>query len=126
MLVEELEKSLNSQELNSIYVLYGEEKFLLESVVKKIKKKFGECINGINYINIDETNINELISDIQTPAFGYPKKLIIVKNSEILKKEGKRKNPELAKQRQRQVMKKMIENKFLTEDEAKEILKQAE
>ena len=40
MLVEELEKSLNSQELNSIYVLYGEEKFLLESVVKKIKKKF--------------------------------------------------------------------------------------
>ena len=86
MLVEELEKSLNSQELNSIYVLYGEEKFLLESVVKKIKKKFGECINGINYINIDETNINELISDIQTPAFGYPKKLIIVKNSEILKK----------------------------------------
>ena len=97
MLVEELEKSLNSQELNSIYVLYGEEKFLLESVVKKIKKKFGECINGINYINIDETNINELISDIQTPAFGYPKKLIIVKNSEILKKEGKRKNPELAK-----------------------------
>lgn len=97
MLVEELEKSLNSQELNSIYVLYGEEKFLLESVVKKIKKKFGECINGINYINIDETNINELISDIQTPAFGYPKKLIIIKNSEILKKEGKRKNPELAK-----------------------------
>lgn len=33
------------------------------------------------------------------------------------------KNPELAKQRQKQVMKKMIENKFLTEDEAKEILK---
>ena len=36
------------------------------------------------------------------------------------------KNPDLAKQRQRQVMEKMIENKFLTEDEANEILKQAE
>lgn len=83
--------------LNSIYVLYGEEKFLLESVVKKIRKNFGECINGINYISIDETNISELIADIQTPAFGYPKKLILVRNSEILKKEGKRKNPELAK-----------------------------
>lgn len=97
MSIEELERDLAKDELKSIYVLYGEEKFLLESIVKKIKKKFGECINGINYINIDETNISELISDIQTPAFGYEKKLIIVRNSEILKKEGKKKNPELAK-----------------------------
>ena len=35
-------------------------------------------------------------------------------------------NPELAKQRQRQVMDKMIENGYLTEEEAEEILKQAE
>ncbi len=35
-------------------------------------------------------------------------------------------NPDLAKQRQRQVIEKMIENKYLTEDKAKEILKQAE
>ena len=35
-------------------------------------------------------------------------------------------NPELAKQRQRQVMEKMIENGYLTEEEANEILKQAE
>ena len=34
------------------------------------------------------------------------------------------KNPELAKQRQRQVMNKMIENKYLTQEEADEILKQ--
>ena len=35
-------------------------------------------------------------------------------------------NPELAKQRQRQVMDKMIENGYLTEEEADEILKAAE
>lgn len=34
------------------------------------------------------------------------------------------KNPDLAKQRQRQVMEKMIENNFLTEDEANKILEQ--
>ena len=33
------------------------------------------------------------------------------------------KNPDLARQRQRQVMEKMIENEYLTEDEANEILK---
>ena len=97
MLIEELEQDLGKGNSKSIYVLHGEEKFLLDTIVKKIRKNFGKCINGINYISIDETNISNLISDIQTPAFGYPKKLIIVKNSGILKKEGKKKNPELAK-----------------------------
>ena len=50
---------------------------------------------GINYIQIDETNIDNLISDLETPAFGYEKKLVIVKNSGILKKEGKRANAKL-------------------------------
>lgn len=36
------------------------------------------------------------------------------------------KNPELAKQRQKQVMEKMIENGTLTEERAEEIISQAE
>lgn len=36
------------------------------------------------------------------------------------------KNPNLAKQRQRQVIDKMIENGFLTEEKANKILKQTE
>lgn len=99
--IEELEKELNQGILKSIYVFYGEELFLLENSLKKIKNLFGECIKGINYIPIDETNIGEIISDIETPAFGYEKKLIIARNSGILKKEGKRKNAELGKIRDR-------------------------
>lgn len=99
--IEELEKELNQGSLKNIYILYGEELFLLENVLKKIKHLFGECVKGINYIPIDETNIGEIISDIETPAFGYEKKLIIARNSGILKKEGKRKNTELGKIRDR-------------------------
>ncbi len=99
--IEELEKDLNNEKLESVYFLYGEEQYLLETIVNKIKKIFGECIKGINYILIDDTNINNIISDIETPAFGYEKKLIIVKNSGILKKEGKRKNAELSKIKER-------------------------
>lgn len=95
--IENLEKELKSQKLQSLYLLYGEELFLLESSLKKIKSLFGECIKGINYIHIDETNCNELIADIETPSFGYEKKLIIARNTGLLKKEGKRKNAELAK-----------------------------
>ena len=71
--------------------------FLLETSLKKIRSLFGETIKGINYILIDDTNINELIQDMETPAFGYEKKLIIARNTGIFKKEGKRKNSELAK-----------------------------
>ena len=95
MTIQELEKELNSNILEGVYLLYGEETFLLESSLKKMKRLFGELILGINYIQIDETNVEELISDLETPAFGYEKKLVIVKNSGLLKKEGKRVNAKL-------------------------------
>ena len=93
--IDELEKGLKTNNLASIYLLFGEELFLLESNLKKIKKQFGDCIKGINYILLDEDNVEEIISDIQTPAFGYEKKLIIARDTGILKKEGKKKNAKL-------------------------------
>ena len=90
MTIEELEKELKNGKLANIYVLYGEELFLLESCLKRIKKNFGELAPGINFIQIDDTNLNTLISELQTPAFGYSKKLIVVKNTNILKKETKK------------------------------------
>lgn len=99
--IENLEKELKNNNLNSLYLLYGEELFLLETSLKKIKNLFGNCIKGINFISIDETNINELIEDLETPAFGYEKKLIIVRNTGLFKKEGKRKNAELAKTKEK-------------------------
>lgn len=73
--VEKLEGELNKGKLNSIYLLFGEELFLLESSLNKIKKIFGEKVKGINYIVIDDTNLAELISDIETPAFRLSKKI---------------------------------------------------
>ena len=63
-----------------IKLLYGEETYLLETKLKKIKKEFGELIQGINFIQIDASNVQELIADIETPAFGYEKKLILARN----------------------------------------------
>lgn len=97
MTVENLEKELKAKKLNSIYLLYGEELFLLESNLKKIKILFGECIKGINYILIDEQNVSEIISDIETPSFGYEKKLIIARNTGLFKKEAKKKTGDISK-----------------------------
>lgn len=101
MTIENLEKQLKSGILESLYLFYGDEHFLLESSVKKIKGLFGECVKGINYILIDDTNVGELISDIETPSFGYEKKLIIAKNTGLFKKEAKRKTGENAKLKER-------------------------
>ena len=87
MTQENLEANLKENKLDSIYLFYGEEKYLLENAVKKIKKIFGDLILGINYIQINDSNIDTLISDIETPAFGYPKKLIVIKNANLFKKE---------------------------------------
>lgn len=73
----------------SVKLFYGEETYIKEARVKKIKKEFDNLVNGINYIQIDENNVKEIISDIETPAFGYEKKLIIAKNTGLFKKEKK-------------------------------------
>lgn len=100
MTISELEKELKNNKINSLYVFYGEEKYLLDMCLKKIKKIFGETVKGINYIQIDESNIYNLISDIETPAFGYDRKLIIIKNTGILKSEGRKKNAKMVQYRE--------------------------
>lgn len=70
------------------YLLFGEDTFLLEQYVKKIKKSFGELQQGINFIQIDESNVNNIIADIETPAFGFEKKLIIAKNCSLFTKKN--------------------------------------
>ena len=71
-----------------IYILYGEDEFLLNEYVKKIKKEFGSIQLGVNYIQIDESNVSNIISDIETPAFGFEKKLIIAKDTGLFKKKN--------------------------------------
>lgn len=95
MTVLELEKRLANGDLHGIYLFYGENSFMQNTYLRKIKKTFPELIQGINYITISENNIEELISDLETPAFGYEKKLIIVKNSLLFKKEAKTKKTNL-------------------------------
>lgn len=71
-----------------VYLLYGEDNYLKNEFVKKAKKGFGELQLGINYIQIDESNVNNVISDIETPAFGYERKMIIVKNANLMQKKN--------------------------------------
>ena len=70
-----------------IYLIYGNDEFIKQDNLKKIKKTLGELHLGLNYIKLDETNIQELITNIETPAFGYEEKTIEIKQSKLFKKE---------------------------------------
>lgn len=85
--------------MKNLEVVYGENTYLIEKEVKNIKKNFGEIIQGINYVAIEQNSLESIIPELQTPAFGYPQKLIVVKNCDLLKKElktKKTKNMEVA------------------------------
>ena len=84
-----MEEIENNKELKSLYLFYGDERYLIEETVKKIKKSFDNLQKGINYIEISENNIIDIISNLETPPFGFDKKLIIVKNSGLFKKDTK-------------------------------------
>ncbi len=108
-----LEKELNKGNLQTMYLLYGNEKYLIDMVLKKIKKLFGELIQGINYVILDETNVKDLVFNLETPAFGYDKKLVLVKNAGLFKKDGRKKEPTPL---QKEVVSYLAENKaFLQE-----------
>lgn len=95
--IEELEKELKAGNLANIYLIFGEETFLLETSLKRIKRLFGETVKGINYILIDEESIGNIISDIETPAFGYEKKLIIARNTGLFKPDAKKQKGSISK-----------------------------
>lgn len=99
--IEELEKELKAKKLVSLYLLFGEETFLLESNLKKIKKLFGDTVKGINYILIDEDTVENIIQDIETPAFGYEKKLIIARDTGIFKTGPKKQKESITKLREK-------------------------
>lgn len=105
-----------------VHLLYGEEIYLLETKLKKLKKEFGEMVKGINFIQIDAENVSEIISDIETPAFGYPTKLIIARDTGLFKKEkkvakGRAKKSEGSNSLENKIAEYILEHKEILEDD---------
>ena len=73
----------NNDIYGKIFLFYGENKLFKNNCINKIKKNYCQLVKGINFIVLDDSNINNLISEINTPAFGFDKKLILINNSKI-------------------------------------------
>lgn len=69
-----------------IYLIHGEERYLVNKKLEEIKLEyestFAPLVLGLNYIILNNLeSVDELISEIEIPPFGFEKKFIIVRES---------------------------------------------
>lgn len=80
---------IKSQSFRPVYLLYGEEAFLRRSYKNRLKEAIvGDDTMNYNYYEGKELSVQELISVAETMPFFAPRRLILVENSGLFKKEA--------------------------------------
>src|SRR3712207_518446 len=85
-------QQLDKNELDKIYVLYGEEIYLIKDLEGRFKDLVNPATRDFNQIILDgkETNIDVIQSAVETLPFMDDRRYIIIKDFELFK--GKKKN----------------------------------
>jgi DNA polymerase-3 subunit delta len=85
-------KNINDNKMENLYLFYGKEYFLIDNAIKAFRGNLNESMIDFNLDIIDgrETDIASLISSIETLPFMDERKIVIIKDFELLK--GKKKN----------------------------------
>ncbi len=88
-----LDNLLNNKDIyGKVFLFYGDNKYYRELYINKIKRIFQDLVLGINYIKLSDSNVLNLVSEANTPTFGYENKLIVVNNSKLFKINRKKGN----------------------------------
>lgn len=84
--------NIKHREFKNMYLFYGREFYLIENAIKVFKNTLNEGMIDFNLDIIDgkETSLTQVISSIETLPFMDDKKIVIIKDFELLK--GKKKN----------------------------------
>lgn len=87
----EIIDNIDSGKLNNLYLLYGRESYLIEDVQRRLKSTLNEFTVDFNISVLDgeSTDYEGVISAIETLPFMDDRRIVIIKNFELL--QGKRK-----------------------------------
>lgn len=85
-------KKMKDRNFEQMYLFYGREYYLIENALKVFKESLNEGMIDFNLDTIDgkETVLDTIISSIETLPFMDDRKIVIIKDFELLK--GKKKN----------------------------------
>ncbi|ABR49197.1 DNA polymerase III, delta subunit [Alkaliphilus metalliredigens QYMF] len=93
MSYKEIVASINKNQIENLYLLYGEESYLMENIAQKLKKKvvssgFEEL--NFSYFEGKDITVEKLIDACETLPFMAEEKLVLIKNFDAF--QGKRKS----------------------------------
>ncbi len=74
--------------MNNLFLICGDDDFLISQEVEKIKNKYDSLEKGLNFLTFDKDNLQYLGSELTTYSFFSTSKLIIVKIPKSSKKES--------------------------------------
>lgn len=87
MSYESLLNDIKNNNLKKVYLCYGNEEYLMDWIVKELKKKFiDEAFETLNYVHCDgkEVSVDYIINACETLPFMSDKKIVIVEDSPLL------------------------------------------
>ncbi|APC48206.1 DNA polymerase III subunit delta [Virgibacillus halodenitrificans] len=82
----EIMKKVKNKQIAPVYLLYGSENYFIQKLQKEIKKQvLGKEMDNLSFYDLDETPVQEVISDVETYPFFGERKLIIATKPSFLK-----------------------------------------
>lgn len=79
-------KEIKQKKIQPIYLLYGTESYFIQNIVNHIKKQIAETDDqNVSMFDLEETPIEEVITDVETYPFFSETKLVIANHPIFLK-----------------------------------------
>ena len=76
--------------MDNIYLIYGDEEFLIDKEIKNIINKFNSSMENVVRYNLDESNVKEAIEDACTISMFETNKIVICEKCNFLTGENKK------------------------------------
>ena len=74
--------------MDNIYLIYGDEEFLIDKEIKNIINKFNSSMENVARYNLDESNVKEAIEDACTISMFETNKIVICEKCNFLTGEN--------------------------------------
>lgn len=78
-----LDEDIKNNTLQHVYFFFGDDLFELERYVEKIKKTYNNLELGVNFFQLDKSNIDSLLDVCTSVSFFGEEKLVIVKDTKL-------------------------------------------
>lgn len=85
-----IDNDIKFGQLKKVYVLYGEERYLVKQYRDKLKKALADPEDTMNFTSFegDDINVKEIIDLAETLPFFAERRVIFIENSKLFKKGG--------------------------------------